>query len=522
MKNKFFSKISSKDYNNQLELIIQEKKISTTGKNLLLSMLYKIETNFEDYKSVKRINITKDDFLQELLKIVKEKCEKIELVEPNSTKGKILSKYKVNSVTDIKKKEIISYPTEKGLLYALSDLAGENYIINDKYYIIKDALKEMLKVGNAINSKEILRDFNGWSWDSDIKDIENYNYNIIFQNIQILIGAKKLYLWRNNNSSKTDYLKQFKDELCNEYGNKIGEEFYYKLIQVCIYIYILADKEKRKFIENEKKVLSEEQLLIKDKTKFLDEITEIKKKLNKEIEKLDKILNDNTKINKLLETKNAKRKNVLTLKEYKMQLKKKREEIIIKIKRYTNLMNPKKYESNKEEIENKLKILENLNEKNLSKENLENEFIELQKIFLECLKSKIQVAKEKDEMIDLIYYLRYYENLPMNNKNKVIDNEILSSKIRTIGEMLIAKAYNLKYINIISKNGIFNLDIIKSTFKSKIIKLENIELEIKLKDGFLQVNVYDDDNLENDFKIKTDMLSKRIDIKTNKRIKLFT
>ena len=213
MKNKFFSKINSKDYNNQLELIIQEKKISTTGKNLLLSMLYKIETNFEDYKTVKRIDITKDEFLQELLMVVKEKCDKIELVEPNSTKGKILSKYKVNAVTDVKKKEIISYPTEKALLYALSDLAGDNYYINNKYYIIKDALKEMLRIGNAINSKEILRDFNGWSWDLDIKDIENYKYNIIFQNIQILYGAKNLMLWRNNTNSKMDYLYGFKKNL---------------------------------------------------------------------------------------------------------------------------------------------------------------------------------------------------------------------------------------------------------------------------------------------------------------------
>ena len=314
MKNKFFSKINSKDYNNQLELIIQEKKISTTGKNLLLSMLYKIETNFDDYKTVKRINITKDEFLQELLKVVKEKCDKIELVEPNSTKGKILSKYKVNAVTDVKKKEIISYPTEKGLLYALSDLAGDNYNINNKYYIIKDALKEMLRVGNAINSKEILRDFNGWSWDLDIKDIENYKYNVMFQNIQILYGANKLLLWRNSNNSKIDYLYEFKNNLCTVYGKKIGEEFYNKLLHICMNMYILSDKERRKFIEDERKVLSEEQLLIKDKTKFLDKITELKKKLNKEIEKIDKILNDNIKINKLLEIKNVKRKNKLTLK----------------------------------------------------------------------------------------------------------------------------------------------------------------------------------------------------------------
>ena len=521
MKNKFFSKINSKDYNNQLELIIQEKKISTTGKNLLLSMLYKIETNFEDYKTVKRIDITKDEFLQELLMVVKEKCDKIELVEPNSTKGKILSKYKVNAVTDVKKKEIISYPTEKALLYALSDLAGDNYYINNKYYIIKDALKEMLRIGNAINSKEILRDFNGWSWDLDIKDIENYKYNIIFQNIQILYGAKNLMLWRNNTNSKMDYLYGFKKNLCTVYGKNIGEEFYNKLIRICIYMYILSDKERKKLIENEKKVLAEEQLLIKDKTKFLDKITEIKKKLNKEIEKIDKILNDNIRMNKLLETKNEKRKNKLTIKEYKIQLKKKREEIILKIKRYTDLMNPKKYEFNKNEIENKLKIIENLNENILNKDNLENEFIDLQNIFLECIKAKIQDVKDKNDIMNLIYHIRYYENLPYNNKEKIIDNEVLSSKIKIIGEMLIAKASNLKCINIISKNGIYNLEIIKNIFKSKIIKLENIELEMFFKENELQVNIYDDNNLENDFKLKVDILAKRMDIKTNKKIKLF-
>ena len=184
-------------------------------------------------------------------------------------------------------------------------------------------------------------------------------------------------------------------------------------------------------------------------------------------------------------------------------------------------MNPKKYESNKNEIENKLKILENIDEENLNKENLENEFMELQNIFLECLRSKVQGSKEKEDIMALIYNIRYYENLPVSSKSKIIDNEVLSSKIKIIGEMLISKASNLKCINIISKNGIYNLEIIKSVLKSKIIKLENIELEINLKDDYLQVDVYDDNNLESSFKIKTDILSKRLDIKKNKKIKLF-
>ena len=74
--------------------------------------------------------------------------------------------------------------------------------------------------------------------------------------------------------------------MCTVYGKKIGEEFYNKLLHICMNMYILSDKERRKFIEDERKVLSEEQLLIKDKTKFLDKITELKKKLNKEINDL--------------------------------------------------------------------------------------------------------------------------------------------------------------------------------------------------------------------------------------------
>ena len=47
-----FSKII-KDYNNELEIILEQKAFSSDVKNLLLSMLYKIENAYEDYKKVK-------------------------------------------------------------------------------------------------------------------------------------------------------------------------------------------------------------------------------------------------------------------------------------------------------------------------------------------------------------------------------------------------------------------------------------------------------------------------------------
>ena len=52
-KDDIFSKISLKDYNNELKNILEKKVFSEDVKNLLLSMLYKIENGFNDYKTVK-------------------------------------------------------------------------------------------------------------------------------------------------------------------------------------------------------------------------------------------------------------------------------------------------------------------------------------------------------------------------------------------------------------------------------------------------------------------------------------
>ena len=47
------SKLTSNEYNNKLEEILETKVYSTEVKNLLLSMLYKIENGYEDYIKVK-------------------------------------------------------------------------------------------------------------------------------------------------------------------------------------------------------------------------------------------------------------------------------------------------------------------------------------------------------------------------------------------------------------------------------------------------------------------------------------
>ena len=44
-----FSKLNIKDYNNELEKILEKKSFSEGTKNILLNILYKMETSYDDY-----------------------------------------------------------------------------------------------------------------------------------------------------------------------------------------------------------------------------------------------------------------------------------------------------------------------------------------------------------------------------------------------------------------------------------------------------------------------------------------
>ena len=70
-KENIFSKLGSKDYNNQLEKILENKDFSENVKNLLLSMLYRIQVGYDDYTTVKRIVENKKDYIEEILQIIK-------------------------------------------------------------------------------------------------------------------------------------------------------------------------------------------------------------------------------------------------------------------------------------------------------------------------------------------------------------------------------------------------------------------------------------------------------------------
>ena len=154
-KEDLFSKLNIKDYNNQLEKVLEKKPFSESVKNILLNILYKIETSYEDYSKVK-INVnSKKEILEETIKTIKEKCDKIDFIRPQINEQNVFQ----NKKYIIDKNRIISYPNEKNVFYALNNLNKDQYKIKDTYSFLQKPLEELLNQGYISEIEEIIRDF---------------------------------------------------------------------------------------------------------------------------------------------------------------------------------------------------------------------------------------------------------------------------------------------------------------------------------------------------------------------------
>ena len=142
-KEDLFSKLNIIDYNNQLENILENKPFSEGAKNILLNILYKMETAYEDYNKIKVDTKSKKDLLTEIINVIENDCKEIELVKPRLNEETKLGDK--TFITEEDKGKLISYPNEKTVFYSLCHLDNKNFIIPNKY-IIKEAMEKLLKL----------------------------------------------------------------------------------------------------------------------------------------------------------------------------------------------------------------------------------------------------------------------------------------------------------------------------------------------------------------------------------------
>lgn len=278
-----------KDYNYILDKILEEKNFSEDAKNLLLSMIYKIESSYADYSQIKGIYQKKNEFIDEIINIVSRHCRYLFLVDPKNEEVKLLKQNKVVALTNEKEQRIYAYPTEQAVLYGICDIKPKYFYIPRGYYYIKNRFQSLLVEGTILNNTEVIRNFNGWSWNYSEDSQINQIPNMIYQSIRMLVGEDFLREWENDSSGKVDYIYELRKDLFVQFGKEASRNFFIALAKLIIATNTREEKEKLK--KEYEKVLDAYNNM-GDKTEYIFKISNEKKKLTAEIQKIDLLLSD--------------------------------------------------------------------------------------------------------------------------------------------------------------------------------------------------------------------------------------
>ncbi len=494
-KSKIFSKLNIKNYNDELEKILETKIFSSDVKNLLLSMLYKIENAYKDYMTVKRETLAEKDFIAYIIHIIKEKCFEIELIDPDKPQEPKI---------DRKKGSILCHPNEKSILSALLYMGEEEIRISCPYPYLKEAMQEMLKVGSNINQMETIRDFNGWSWDSVVKEIENIPYNLLYQSLLMIDGEELLeYEIRKQNRKIFDK----KDKAFWEVLNPIN--------RASICLYIQYEEQARKRIQEIKKEKMARFELLKNKKDFVEKMAEEKRAYMGQIEEIDKIANSTELLKKEYHKRNAllpNKEKIFSISHLSDRLEKERNTYLENIKQCNKILEPREYVIEKQKVQEEVKFLDKVE---IKPKIIEENLIEVCQKTLQYVKEEIEKVEEKNILVNWIYKVRYYRYVPFKENVYLKDVEKLEKIFKEVIGVLTKKAQEYKIWDIFSDNEELTYIVIKELFDCKMICLENALMECKYEKGILYVEYYDTNVLET--KAKFEIKS----VKIKKKIKLF-
>ena len=509
-KEKILDKLKYKDYNNLLEQVLEKKEFPSLGKNLILSILYKMETNYNDYRTVKRDVSEKEEILENFIGIVKNNCDKLKLIKPDSKKSILLNNKASKYITNIKNKEVEVFPNERYILEGLYSLFYNEKMVKDKYGILKEAITEVLLRGNSSNNIELLRDFNGFSWFISSSEFEDVASNLIFQDIRIIAGNELLSAWIQNKESSVDYIEKLKKELNRRYEKEMADQLFNQILVTILKIYIQRQPNKKKELQKTEEPKD-------DMAKYLEDVSKAKKKLLNRVKKIDKCINDNDTLRKEFEL----RKDISSIKELKELLIAERKACMDKISEYNKAIDPRQFMKRIKTTVKKVELFDYNSVLTNSTTALE-ELIKLQKLFLKSYKILADKLTEKKEILELIYEFRYYNLIPITDNELIKDNEYLKDDIENMREFLINKAIEEKIINNVNSNNYINMEVLKNIFSLRIINLENTEVYmLKIQNG-IKIDYLEGDLEETSKKITIPEGIGRYRIKERKNIKIFS
>ena len=518
---KFLDKIVKKDYNNELEKVLEKKAFDENTKSLLLNILYKIETAYQDYEKVKPEVEEKEEFIQSIIDTIKNQCEDIKIVKPNSKGSEMLGTK--TFLVEKNKKRIICYPIERKVLYCIAKIGKKEKIIKDKYAIINKTLTDLINVGSCISTVEPMRDFNGYSWTTLPEEIESIYHNLVYQNIRILVGEPFLNHWIKNSESIIDYMENFRDKLEGQYGEKLGQEVFDALSEISVLLAFRYNSKLKSVLQKEKLNVERKLQMLANNEQFVQGMTQEKRKLTGEIKRMDETLNNKD----LLQAEYEKRNELLPLQEkifssriLSQMMAKEREEKLKKLEKVNQLLNPQNFLAFKKELEDKEKYLKVLNTEDLDAK-IEELVQEFQEKFLKCYQAKIKKAETKQEVMKLIYEFRYYNLLPTKEGEPIHEKQEIEEQRKEVERLLLDKAHELKLIDIFSKEKEIDYAILKNLFRVRVINLENLSIKVTKEKETNSIQLFDGEAFEEKMPIERLDDKKEMRFKVNKKIKVF-
>ena len=519
----FLDKIVKKDYNNELEKVLEKKYFDENVKSILLSILYKIEAAYADYKKVKQNVETKEEFIENIIKNIQENCDEIKLVKPHSEESEIIGDR--TFLVEKNKKRIICYQIERKLLYCISKISKKEKIVKDDYFLLNRTLSNLINVGNNINTVEPLRDFNGYSWTTIPREIESIEHNLVYQDLILLVGNQFLNNWINNHEFIIDYMELFKNRLEENYGEKNEAEFIGILGQLSVVLEAKFDKKVKEKILKMKQEIEKKLEDIQDNKKFVERITEEKRKLAKEIRRIDETINNKEMLQKEYEKRNKElplEEKIFSIRILSNLMTEEREGKIEKIEKLNDVLTPKNFVKYKKELNKKEKYLKLVDTNDLQGK-IDELKLQLQKLFIECFLIKVEKSESKQEILKRIYEFRYYCLLPYSQEATIWQIQELEEEIEKIGKILLEKAHKLKVIEVFSKNKEIDYQLLKGLFHIRSINLEEISLKlIKEKNKFF-IQLFDGKSFEEKIEMEVieNINKKDLEIRLGKKVKIF-
>lgn len=517
MKEDFFSKF--KDYNRELEKILEKKDFSKDAKNLLLSMLYKLDISYNDYSTVKKNCKSKQEYIENILYNIKA-CNSIELIKPNDKKFEAIKEKGLYEI-DLKLKKIKVLANEISLLSALLELNNFQIHLKEEYNLIRNSMPYLLNMAYDMENVEVLRDFNAWSWNILVQEIKNININLVYQTLKMALNKNIFSQIQEMNSE--DIIEEITQSLLESYNEETVEKFIELIFKISIIIYINVSEIERKRLSEEKETLQLDLEEIKNKKAYIEKISNEKKELTAKLKQIDLTINNKELLLEEYQKRNSKLSEynkIFSISHLVEKMQREREKILDKIEVCNKKVEPKIYLDTKSKLQKDLNLLKNI--KFQGDNSLYKYICELQEIFIkEILIQRIENSSTQDELINCMYEIRYYEFLPYT-KDKIVKNvENFKEYLKIAKELLIKKLYDNKIINTLSTNEKNDIQIVKNIFDLKIINIEYIYIEIKQQDDKYIINTFDEkETLEQQFEMKLEF-NKKDKIRLNRKIKLF-